>query len=181
MYTLLHPIVQSDQDRPNHRLSSSLDLPDTLEGGLLLLGLELSVTELGRSVDELELGLLEVGPRGVDSERFSEDDVSLLGADNGSLEHDKVVLDDTVVGEATDGGDALLRDVEGRRSRVLVGTVGNSVDPTEELASMSTRSSSTANSLQVLHRSPVETSLTSSRNREHDLTRVPSSNTGDLS
>jgi hypothetical protein len=79
-----------------------------------------------------------VGPRGVDSERFSEDDVSLLGADNGSLEHDKVVLDDTVVGEATDGGDALLRDVEGRRSRVLVGTVGNSVDPRGGLASMQT-------------------------------------------
>jgi hypothetical protein len=28
---------------------------------LLLLGLELSVTELGRSVDELELDVLEVG------------------------------------------------------------------------------------------------------------------------
>ena len=43
------------------RIRSSLDLELTQERGLLLLGLELSVTELGRSIDELELNVLDVG------------------------------------------------------------------------------------------------------------------------
>ena len=44
-------------------------------------------------------------------ERLADGDDTLLGSGDGTLEHEVVVLDDTVVGEATHGGDGLLGDV----------------------------------------------------------------------
>ena len=67
--------------------------------------------ELRRSVDELELDLLEITTGGVDHERLAEGDDTLLGTGDGALEHEEVVLDDTIVGEATHGRDGLLGDI----------------------------------------------------------------------
>lgn len=64
--------------------------------------------ELGAGVHKFELNFLEIPTARVDHERFANGDHTLLGTRNGSLEHQKVVLDDTVVGEATHGCDGLL-------------------------------------------------------------------------
>ena len=73
---------------------------------LLLQGLEAAVAKLGAGVDELEVdGLLALD---VHNNRLAHGDHPLLGAHNATLEHNPVVLDDTVVGEATNGVDALL-------------------------------------------------------------------------
>ena len=44
-------------------------------------------------------------------ERLAKGNDTLLGSRNRALENDKVVLDDTVVREASHGGDGLLGDV----------------------------------------------------------------------
>ena len=89
--------------------------------------------ELRRRVDELELDLLEVTAGGVDHERLAEGDHALLGARDGTLEHQVVVLDDTVVREATHGRDGLLGDVGVGRSVALVVSGTDTVDLLVEL------------------------------------------------
>ena len=98
-----------------------------------MIGGRVTYTELGRSVDELELDLLQVPPGSVHHERLAEGDDTLLGTGNGALEHEEVVLDDTVVGEATHWGDGLLRDIVlGGRVRI-VATAADTVDLLVEL------------------------------------------------
>jgi len=72
---------------------------------------------LGRSVDELEVDGLEVRAtnRGVQS--LAKSDHALLGTDNTALNQEPVLVDLTVVGEASNGGDSLL-------SEILVGGSG---------------------------------------------------------
>ena len=72
---------------------------------------ECTYAELGSRVDELELDLLEVTTRSVDHKRLAERNHALLGAGDGALDHQVVVLDDTVVGETTHGRDLLVGDV----------------------------------------------------------------------
>lgn len=67
--------------------------------------------ELRRSVDELEGDLLKIPARGVHHEGLAEGDDTLLGTGDGALEHQEVVLDDAVVGEAAHRGDGLLCDI----------------------------------------------------------------------
>jgi hypothetical protein len=109
-------------------LASLLDevlLADAHELGLLLGGLEATVTELGRSVDELELDFLERSAGSLLEERLAEGDDALLGADAAALDEHEVIEHGTVVGEATHGGDALLGEIELRGGvLVLDGTVG---------------------------------------------------------
>ena len=81
------------------------------ELGLLGGGLEASVSELGRGVDELEVDLLEGDALGVLEERLAEGDDALLGADDGALEHEPVLVDHSVVGESAHGVDALLGEI----------------------------------------------------------------------
>ena len=75
-------------------------------------------TELGRGVDELELDLLEIPAGSVNHERLADGDDTLLRAGDGALQHEEVVLDDTVMRETTHGSDRLLGDI------VLSGRVG---------------------------------------------------------
>jgi len=90
------------------------------ELGLLLGGLEAAVTVLGRGVDELEGDLLEGAPGNLVEERLAESDDPLLGTTAAPLEHHEVLHHGTVVGEATHGGYALLREIElGRGVLVL--------------------------------------------------------------
>lgn len=52
-----------------------------------------------------------MGAGSVDHEGLADGDDTLLGSGNGALEHEVVVLHDTVVGEATHWCDRLLRDI----------------------------------------------------------------------
>ena len=81
----------------------------------------MTYTELRGRIDELERDLLEVRTAGVDNERLADGDDTLLCSGDGTLEHDVVVLDNTVVGEATHGCDGLLGNVAiGRRVGLIV-------------------------------------------------------------
>jgi len=120
------------------------------------------VSKLGGGIDELELDLLDGSSVGLDVDRFSEGDGSLSDSNNRSLDHEEVFIDDSVVRESSHGGDLLVGDIE------LGGSVGsvllsNSVDLLVDLSSV------------------VESILSSSGNSEGNSSRMPSSNTGDLS
>lgn len=71
------------------------------------------------------MDLLEITTGGVDHEGLADGDDSLLGTGNGALEHEVVVLDDTIVREATHGCDGLLGDI------VLGGGVGVIITSTD--------------------------------------------------
>jgi hypothetical protein len=68
-------------------------------------------TEFRRRVDEFQLDLLQIPACGVDHEGFTDCDDTLLGTGDRAFQHEEVVLDDTIVGEATHGCDRLLGDV----------------------------------------------------------------------
>ena len=85
-------------------------------------------TELRGGVDELELHLLQVPTGGVHHERLADRDDTLLGTRDGTLEHEVVVLDDTVVREATHGRNCLLGNIRLRRRVCFVVALANTVD-----------------------------------------------------
>lgn len=81
------------------------------ELGLLLEGLEATMTALGRRVDELDADLLLEGAGGLGSDGAAESDDTADGTTDRALEHNEGVTDVTVLGEPTEGVDALLGDV----------------------------------------------------------------------
>ena len=66
-------------------------------------------------------------------ERLANGDDTLLRSGNRALQHEVVVLDNTVVREATHGRDGLLRDIVFRRGVGLVGATAYTVDLLVEL------------------------------------------------
>jgi len=130
---------------------------------LLLQGLETTVTILGRSIDELEVERLHVGTSGRSDDTLAKSDGALLGTSDGTLDHDPVLVDPTVVREATNGVDAFLGQIR------LGGSRGSSVllltDAQHTLVDFGTM---------------VVTLLTSTRDSEFNAGRVPRTNTGDL-
>lgn len=85
-------------------------------------------TKLRRCIDELELHFLEVPSRSVNHERLADGDNTLLGTRNGTLQHEVVVFDDAVVGEATHRRNRLLRNIVLSRSVTLIFTRTDAVD-----------------------------------------------------
>ena len=69
------------------------------------------MTQLGRGINELDVDGLELSSGGPGVHALSEDEGSLLGSDAGALDHDVVVLDDSVMGEASERGDVLLGEI----------------------------------------------------------------------
>ena len=59
------------------------------------------MAELGRGIDPFEVDLLGGSPVGLGVERLAQGHDTLLDTGNGALEEDEVVLDLTVVDEAT--------------------------------------------------------------------------------
>ncbi|BAT12842.1 Os11g0168250 [Oryza sativa Japonica Group] len=94
-------LTNSDFAEEPHKLS--LELAE--EPLFLVGGLEATVPELGRGVDELELDLLERQTRGLLEQGLAEGDDPLLGANTATLDHEVVALHNTVVREATHGSD----------------------------------------------------------------------------
>ena len=72
----------------------------------------------------------------MDHEGFAEGNDTLLGSRDGALEKEEVILDDTVVGETTQGGDGLLADVVFGGGVVVLGTEANAVDLLVDLRSV---------------------------------------------
>ena len=66
-------------------------------------------------------------------ERLAQGDHTLLGTGDGALEHQVVVLDDTVVGEATHGRDRLLGDIRLSRRVAVIRAETDAVDLFVEL------------------------------------------------
>lgn len=123
------------------------------------------MTHLGRSIDELEIDLLQSVSGNLREEGLSESDDSLLGTHDATSDHDPVLVDLTVVGETTHGGDSLLGEIVLSHSvmRILAESLADSVDLLVDLGSV------------------IETVLTSSGDSEGNSGRMPRTDTSDLS
>ena len=69
------------------------------------------MTKLGACVDELEIDLLQGSLLCVDEKGLSQGEDTLLRANATTLNHDEILLNLTIVGEATHGVDGLVRKV----------------------------------------------------------------------
>ena len=123
------------------------------------------MADLGGSVDELDVDLL--GLPGLDSgeDALSESDGSLAGAHDATLDNEEVLVDNTVVREATKRSDVLGDSISLSGSVVLNtmdGTGTNSVDLLVELGSR------------------VVAELTAAGDRPLDGSGMPGTDTGDL-
>ena len=139
------------------------------EGHLVLRGLEATVAELGAGVDELEVDLLEGLALGVHLQGFPESDAPLLGADAAALDHDEVLLDLPVVGEAAHRVDGLVGQIVFGRGVVL-----------DELAVLLVEAVPHVVDLLVDLGSVVVALLAGARHGELDAAGMPRSDTGDL-
>lgn len=139
----------------------------SVESILFVSGLESTVSDLTGGIDELEVDLFKSSSGGLGDETLSQDQRSLLGTNAASLDHDEIVVDDTVVGEATQGGDALF------------GQISNS--GSISLATIILDSDADSVDLLVDFGSVVITVLTSSGDAVSDSSWMPASNTTDSS
>ena len=161
------PRAETARETPRRTADSLLLVDQVLlagakEGVLLGLGLETTVSKLGRGVNELELDLLEGRALGVDQERLSEGNDSLADTRGAALDHDPVLVDNTVVGEATHGGDGLGSEIKLGRGVGGVCALANAVDLLVDLGTV------------------MVTVLTGTGNRELDSGRMPGTDTGHL-
>lgn len=143
-------------------LAFELLLEGTKEASLLLVGLVGTVTELGGGIDPLELDLLGGDTLGLDEDRLTEGDDTLDDTRDGTLDDEEVLTDNTIVGEATDGGDLLLGDVVFGGGVTLISTRANTVDLLVGLSTVT-----------VTH-------LTGASDGEGDTGRMPGTDTSDL-
>jgi len=130
---------------------------------LLFDGLESSVTIFGRSIDELEVDGFEVGSLGGSNNGLSECDSSLAGTSDTALDHEPVLVDNTIVREATNWRDTLLSEISLSGSRFSVSLFADSENALVDFGTM------------------VITQLTGTGNCELNSGRVPCSDTGNLS
>lgn len=110
----------------------------------------------------LEGDLLQGLARSVGDQRLAQGDNTLGHADGRTLDHDPIVLDDTVAHEAANGGDGLDGRVELGRGGSLIALLADAVDLLVELGTV------------------VVSVLTGTGDRVHDLARVPCSNATNL-
>lgn len=95
---------------------------------LLLDGLELAMTKLGRSVDKLELNLLQISSRGMDHQALSDRQHTLLCAGHATLEHQEVILHDAIVRETAKGCDRLFSSISISATVLWVIACANTID-----------------------------------------------------
>lgn len=140
------------------------------ESELLGLGLEATMAILGGGIDELEGDLLLGLSAGINDARLTESKDTLLHTNSGTLEHDKVFLNLTIVGETTKRGDWLVSSVS-----VATGVVGDEVALFVLVETLSD-----AVHLLVHLCAVMVTVLTGTANLEGNVGRMPGTNTGDL-
>jgi len=97
------------------------------ELGLLVVGLESSVSELGGGIDELDVDSLEVLPGGMNHHRLTKDEGTLLNSNGSSLEHDPILVDLSVMGESSHGGDVLLSKISRSTARGSISLLSDEV------------------------------------------------------
>lgn len=102
----------------------------------LLLSLEATVSDLGAGINKFEGDLLKSGSGDSGNDGLSDETDSLLRSNATTLDHDEVVINHTIMGEATDRGDGLLSQIREGGGGVLISSLTNSVDLLIELSSM---------------------------------------------
>lgn len=132
-------------------------------------GLVATMTEFGRSVDELESDLFVCRTRGLWLAGLAKGENTLLGTDSATLDEDEVLLDFTIVWETTQWCDSLFSWIGfccgievGCLALSFLNTTGDAVDLLVHLGTV------------------VVTILTCAGNREEHSGWVPGTNTGDL-
>lgn len=153
-------------------------LERTQERMLLRLGLERAVSKLGARVDKFELDFFQIPTAGVDHQALADRDHALLGARDRALEHEEVVLDDTVVRESTQWRDRLVRRVRVGARVVRVLARSDAVDFLVEFGTVVVSIYTPVNLTSTSNH--VQLTLTGASDREHDLARMPRSDTSDL-
>jgi len=133
-------------------------------------GLESTVTELGGGIDRFEIDFLQIFSFVVGQQRFPQNNWSLSDAHARSLDHDEIVLDFTVVREASDWIDGFLGQIG------LGGTVVK-----VSFTVLGLVASAQSVDLFVDLNSVVVTFLTASGNGVGNSRWMPRTNTGDLS
>jgi hypothetical protein len=133
-------------------------------------GLESTVTEFGGGIDRFQVDLFQIFSFVVGQQWFSENDWSLSDTHAGSLDHDKVVLDFTVVWEASDW-------IDGFFSQIRYGGTVVHVD----LAVFGLVAGTQSVDLFVDFDSVVVAFLTASSNGVTNSRWMPSTNTSNLS
>jgi hypothetical protein len=142
-------------------LSSTGSLCDTHELGLVLGGLEATVTHLGSSIDELEVDLLEGSVVGGRDDGLTKSKETTTSTDTAALDHDKVLIDDTIVREATHGSDGLGAEIKLSLTVALLADT-ETVDLLVHLSAV------------------VEAHLTGTGDSPCDVGRMPGTDTSDL-
>ena len=94
------------------------------------------MSKLGSSVDELDGNLLQSGSLGLWEEGLSQGDDSLLGSWASSLDHNIVLVDNSIVWESSHWSDVLLGDIKGGGG--LVGFLSLDTDAINLLVHLST-------------------------------------------
>ena len=150
-------------------LPQAILLEGTHEGALLGGGLELSVTHLAGSIDEVKVDLLQGRALGLQDQGFPEDENPVSGTSAGALDHDEVIVDLTIVGETSHGGDGLL-------CKIVIG--GTAV--LDQLSVLGLDGGTDTVDFLVDLGTVMVTLLTSTGNRVLDSAGMPSTNTGDL-
>jgi len=123
------------------------------------------VSVLGGGIDEFDIEDFGLPGLGAGEESLADDDGALAGSHDSTLDEEVIFVDNTVVGEATDGGDVLVDGIS-----VAHGVVGASVDGT----------GSDTVDLLVDVGSGMVTLLSTTGDSPLDCGRMPRSNTGDL-
>ena len=100
----------------------------TQELCLLLGGLEPSMSKLGTSINESQVNALQVLPRRVSHQCLTKDEWSLLDTHHGSLEHDPILTDHTVMDKSTHGSDALFGQIRLGLTAGIVTLLSNTVN-----------------------------------------------------
>lgn len=104
-------LLLSSSSRGQFLFAKAILLEGSHEGALVGRCLEATVSKFRAGVDELEVDGFEGRALGVHQERLSQGDDALLGSDAAALDHQEVIVDLSVVGEATHWGDRLVGDV----------------------------------------------------------------------
>jgi len=133
---------------------------------LLLESLELTVSDLGGGIDELDVEGMGSERAGLWDKSLSNGDLSLSWSHNGTLKEQEVLVDNTVMWESTDWGNVLDMSIGLSGGVVLDTSDGTSSDSVDLLVDLS---------------SVVVTEVTSSSNSPLDCRWMPSSDTSNLS
>lgn len=86
------------------------------------------MAQLGRGIDELQVDLFQMGPLGMGAQSFAQGDDTFLGADDLSLDHEPIFVDQAIMGEATQGVDTLFSQIRISGSTLVVTGLANAVD-----------------------------------------------------